>query len=877
MRWIQRWFRPSRLDREIDRELQAHLDLHTRELIGRGMPREQALRQARLALGGVDQIAEQVRDARAGGWLDRLIHDGRDGLRGLRRTPGVTLTAIALVALVIGGNTTIYSMVHAVLTKPSPGVTGERLVSLEQRIDGRPAYPEHNYADYLDYVAQTTTLRGLLASQFQRIVLIVGDESYTVNGALVSSNYFGTLGVGLTRGRTFTPIDDTSSNLVAVVSDRVWQTYFKGADDVIGRTIVTNGHTAVVVGVAPPPFRGAQIGERADVWIPLLAYHRLHGTAATLIERSEGGGRTLAIGQLRPGATMSQARGEFATISARLQNAYPATNRRKSVGVLPYSMMSGGDSLVATQGPRFLQIFSIVTGLTLAIVCANVANLMLGRAVLRQRELALRQTLGASRARIIRTLLMEGFVIAVAAWVMACVLALAVSKGVVHLVPPTDNGAVLLLDLTPDWQVIMYAFALAILGSVVFTVAPAIRAWKQELLPSLRSGELGIVAGRSALSSALVVLQLAFAVLLLTSGGLAYRSLSMLASMPAGFDKEHLFLAGIETTEAAPTREAGLTLVETIRDRLSGATGIESVSYAVNSGSNSVQADGSRAPLIVSTLSIGPSYFATLGMAAAAGREFGPREPRRATPAVVITERLSQLLWPGGSPVGRTLRIGVHHQEAEVIGVVPNGVFSRFQREPQAPYVFRSLNAEGNPSQYQTFYVRYSGTLEAAVAVVRRTIGEIDRRVPLANVRTMAGELDDFTSLVRIITIWITLFAGGSLVIAAIGQYAVVAFDMRRRTRDFGVRIALGASPRQIANSVIGEGFRWTAVGLVGGFVLSLIAGRAFRALLVGVTPTDLPTYIGVFAVLTGASALACYLPARRAGRIDPIQALRQE
>ena len=399
------------------------------------------------------------------------------------------------------------------------------------------------------------------------------------------------------------------------------------------------------------------------------------------------------------------------------------------------------------------------------------------------------------------------------------------------------------------------------------------------MLPSLRSGELGVVAGRSTLSSALVVVQLGFAVLLLTSAGLAYRSLHMLGSMDPGFRKENLVLVNVETTEAAATKETPLALLDRLRERLRSVPGIQSASYLRPAwGTQEVRAEASQQPLMATTLSVGPDYFAVLGMTPLAGREFSNREARRA-PEVIITQHLAESLWPGESPVGRTFQLGARREPVEVVGEVPNGVFSRFQRETRASYVFQPVQPEPLPrgDVTITFYVRHTGTLDSIAPAIGRAIREVDGRVLLMYLRTMETELDDTASGVRIITIWITLFAIGSLVIAAIGQYAVIAFDMRRRTRDFGVRIALGASSQQILGSVIGQGLRWTGAGLAIGFVLSLLAGMAFRRLLVGVTPADAPTYIGVFGLLALASLLACYLPARRASRVNPIEALRQE
>lgn len=878
MRWLRSWLRRRTLERDLARELEAHVDLHAHHLIANGVVGHEARRRARLDLGGVEQVKEQVRDARAGAWLDGAVCDARDAFRGLKRAPGVTLTATMLIALVVGGNTSIYSMVHAVLAKPAPGVAADRLVTLERLVDGRAVGAEQSYPDFLEY-ARASTFASVLAVEFQRFVLTLDDSAYALRGGAVSDRYFETLGVRLERGRTFTEREAAeSSALVAVVSDRLWRTQFDAAENVVGREMLLNGHPATIVGVAPPQFHGAWLAETADLWVPILAYHRVQGNAGTLADRADA--RLQVIGQLTHDAALTKARGELATIAGRLQTAFPETNRRVSVGLAPYSMTAGGNSLVATQGSRFLAVFSIVTALTLAIVCANVANLMLGRAVLRQRELALRQTLGASRGRILRTLIGESVIIAVGAWLSACVFALAVSKGVIHFIPQDPQGALLLLDLAPDWRVIVYAFALAITGAMAFTIGPAVRIWHQELLPSLRSGEMGVVAGRTKLSSALVVVQLGFAVLLLTSAGLAYRSLSMMASMNPGFRKENLLLASVDLVHAAPTKDTYVGLLDRVSDRLRAIPGVQTVSYVRPYWTTqSVQTGTSPQPVPAPVVSVGPDYFAVLGLTPLAGRTFSSRDGRRAGREVLITQYLAESLWPGESPVGKTVQLGARREPVEVVGEIPNALFSRLQRDPQASYVFRLVQPEASQrgEATMTFYIRYEGALESVAAAIGRAVRDVDPRIPISSLKTMETELGDLASVVRMITIWVTLFAVGSLIIAAIGQYAVIAFDMRRRTRDFGVRIALGASRRQILGSVIGEGLRWTAAGLAVGFLLSLAAGFGFRSVLVGVTPTDARTYLGVCTLLAAASLVACYLPARRAARIDPILALRDE
>jgi len=493
---VEAWFRRKRLDQELDKELQFHLDQHVRDLVAAGVSADDAKRLARIEIGGVDQVKERVRDSRSGAWLDRLRCDARNALRGLRRTPGVALTAIALIALVIGGNTTIFSMVHGILTKPARGVQASRLVTLQSRVNGRPPDPNHSYPDYLEYVSNSTTVRSLFAYEFKRFTLSLPGGSFAFRGGLVTSNYFDTLGVHLVRGRSFTEGEYRldASGLAAVVSYQVWQDQFHGTDDVIGHSVLLNGHPATVIGVAPPQFQGAWLADRSQVWVPLLAYARLTGQEHALSDRSDS--RILVIGQLAAGVSLSAAQAEFRSISSRLEAVYPDTNRAKAVALVPYSVTAGGNSIVAQQGSAFLAIFSVITMLTVVIVCANVANLMLARAAVRQRETAVRRALGASRLGIVRALLIEGLVISLAAWLAACLFALWTSRVIVRLFPPAAQGSALPLDFTPDWVVVTYAMLLALLATVAFTLPPALRAWRQDVLPWLKAGEQGVIQGR---------------------------------------------------------------------------------------------------------------------------------------------------------------------------------------------------------------------------------------------------------------------------------------------------------------------------------------------------------------------------------------------
>jgi predicted permease len=870
-----------RRDRDLDKELRFHVEEHVRDLIAAGLSPEEARRRAQLDMGGINQIKERIRDARRGAWLDRLRGDARDAWRGLRRTPGPTLTAVALVALVIGGNTTLFTMIHGILAKPARGVRADRLVTLEPRTGGQVGFG-HSFPDYLELVGQARTLSRLLACDFAPFTISVADGTYAVRGARVTPNYFDTLGVRLIRGRSFTDEESRldSSGLTAVVSHRVWQEQFHGIEDIVGQPIAIDGHAATVIGVAPEGFQGTTLAELSQVWVPLVAYSRVEGTSRELGERQSA--TLFAIGRLAPGVSLSEAQAEVSGISARLAAAYPQTNANRTVRLVSYSVTAGGNSIVALRGSMFLAVCAVITVLTVLIVCANVANLMLARAAVRQRETALRRSLGASRLSIVRSLVFEGLAVSAVACAAAYVFAVWTSRAVLRLFPPAANGAALPLDFSPDWRVAAYAALVALLGTVAFTLPPAFRVWRLDLLPFLKAGEQGVVQGRTKLSSALVIVQLAFAVLLLTCAGLAYRSISLISTRDLGFSSDNLMLVTVSTTGASSTGEASAALLERVRERLRTAPRLRAVSYGryVPTMPGALWPDPTIAvpggqPARAWMNAVGPEYLRTLGLSPLAGREFS--ESERGGEGAMINRELANTLWPGESAVGRTLLMGPERRPLEVIGVVPDALFSGYGTQMRPSFIFLSARRGRTQAGPTTFYVRYSGTLESAVAEVRRALRDVDTRIPIVYNRTLHTELDAATWPVRFIYVLLTLFAGVSLMVATIGQYAVITFDVRRRTRDFGVRMALGASRGRIVTSVVRQGLVWSAVGLTVGSGLSLAAGRALRSVLFGITPTDGRTWLSVLTVLLATSLLACYLPARRAAQVDPMTALREE
>jgi predicted permease len=862
----------------LDEDIKDHIDRETRDNIDRGIPAEEARRLALLKFGNVALVTEDTRSVWTWTAVEQLVADLGAGSRILTRSPGISLMAIVLIALVIGGNTVIFSVVHGLLTKPAPGVRAGNLVSLGWSIDRQPVHPTDSYANYLEVAAQAQTVRPMLAFQFERVTLTYRDGSYAVQGAVITPGYFDTLGLTLARGRTFSEDEARAAALTAVISHRFWTEHFQGRDEAIGERIVINGQPATIVGVAPAQFHGVWLGERSDVWVPLVAYARVRGQVRALEDRA--GGPFAMLGRLAPGVSVREAQTELSTIAARLQAAYPAANTRKAIVVFPYSVTAAGDSIVAQRGPQFLAIFSIITALTLLIVCANVANLMLARAVVRQREMAVRQSFGASRWRVVRLVLAEGIAISAVAWGVACAFAWALSKSMARWIPAQGNAS-FVVDFTPDWKVLAYAMALAAAGTIAFTIGPAVRAWRQDVLPFLKAGEQGVVSGRSRLASGLVVLQLAFAVLLLAAAGLAYRSFSLADALELGFNRDGLLLVTINVDGVPEGTRA--TMLERMRERLTAVPEVAAVTYARVPpkeywGTEPVRVPGTnQQPIAAERNAVGPDYLRVLGVAPRLGRELAVEDRTRTATAVVINENLAQALWPGATPIGRTLLLGAGQQPVDVVGVAPNAFFSGFRRADRPYFVFLPMRPDPALSGEATFYVRYSGSLDTMAPAVGRALAEVDTRAPIVYVRTMATQLASITSIIRMLTTMLGLFAVTSLVIATLGQYAVLAFTMKRRTRDFGLRMALGASAPQVLRSVIGEGLQLTFVGLAIGLTLSLFVARALRSALFGVTPLDPSTYVYVVTVLGAASLLACWLPAWRASRVDPMKALRQE
>ena len=822
--------------------------------------------------------------------LEQLFRDVREAARILTRSPAISAAVITLIAVGIGGNATIYSMVHAVMSKPAPGVNADGLVVFGAARDGRLLDPGwHSYPEYIQFAANTRTMQSVAAVLFERFNLTLHDGStYRLRGNLVTRNYFQTVGASLLKGREFTADEARgAAPLAAIITYAVWQNQFHLANDILGQPVLLNGLPATIVGVTRPGFHGTSLVPNLEICVPVVSYSRVHGTESRLTDGTVQG--VGLLGRLAPGVSLAAAQAEFDSLSRAFETD---PERPKRVVLAPYTATAFGPNS-GPQARRFMAILMAVAMLTLLIVCANVANLMLARSVARRREIAIRFSMGAPRLRIVRMLLAEGLVLSFAATAAAWLMAFWLTRAVVVLFPPLESGGRMDADLTPDGSVAVYAMLLALVSALAFTVTPALRIWRQELFPSLKRGEHGIVAGRSKMAGILIVAQIAFCAVLLIGGGLAWRSLSLIDTSDLGFSRDHLVLAAVNTAGATDDPRQTLALLERVRDRLQQVPGVESVSWAIAAPPHSHPWMGLAAQVAASSATVptdgtlaGPDYMRTLGVPVLAGRGLERSDMGAASAAAVINRKLAEALWPGQPAVGRTFLLAGRPAPLEVVGVVADGAFngvgedgsfSGLAKSERRPFIFLADGQPGTNLPERTFHVRYHGSLAALAPAVRAAIHETDSRLTVFSVRTMEAEWREFTSPIRLLVTLVGCSSLGALLVAAVGLYAIVAFYTRKRTRELGIRIALGASPGQTARLIVREGLVLTAAGLAIGLAICAIAGKTFAHLLFGVTPTDGITWLTVIGLLTAVSLAASGLPARRAARVDPMLALREE
>ena len=813
--------------------------------------------------------------------MQRLIQDLRYGARMLFKRPGLTVIAIVTLALGIGANTAIFSLVNTVLLRPLPIDRPEQLVSLNNASTTTgEVFPTFSYPNYRDFRDRNEVLDGLLCYRFSPISLSNNGVNERMWAYLVSGNYFDVLGVKPAIGRYFTQDDDRAKGAhpVTVLTYNCWQKRFGGSPDVIGRDVIVNGRSFQIIGVAQPGFQGSEISYVPEMWFTMMMITQIEPGDDYLENRDSN--NLFVQGRLKNGVTSPQAEASLRNIAAQLASEHPNENENKTVELSPPGLFGA-----FMRGPivGFAGVLMAIVGLVLLLACTNLANLLLARATERRKEIAIRLAIGASRWRLIRQLLTESVLLAALGGLIGFVLAYWLVGVLTGLKPPIDIP--LSTDLQIDYRVLLFTAAVSLLTGVLFGLLPALQATKPDLVPALKD-ETSIGGYRRAwLRNGLVVFQVSLSLLLLICAGLVLRSLQQAQLLNPGFVPHHAiemsFDLNLQGYDAPRTKEFKRTLLERAR----ALPGVEYAGFSnyvpltLNINSNGIFVEGAppeRGANIPSamTSSASPGFISALGMELLQGRDF--TEPQDARPReAVINETFARRFWPGQNALGKRFNFeGAGAPWIEVVGVMRDGKYFSLSEDP-TPFVYTSLRPENG--SYLTMIVRTASEPQAAIAALRAEFQQLDANLPVYNVKTLTEHMSLPLFPARIAAVLLGSFGLLALILAAIGIFGVMSYSVSQRTREIGIRMALGASSVGIVKLVVGHGFKLVVVGMAIGLIGAFTGTRLMSALLYGVSATDTVTFTVIAVLLTSVALVACYLPARRATKVDPNEALRYE
>jgi predicted permease len=873
--FVRHFFHRQQVEKDLDEEVRSHLELLTNQKMREGMDSEEARREARIELGGVEQVKEEVRAVRTGAWLDTLLQDTRFALRMLRKKPSFSVVAVITLALGIGANTAIFSIVDAVLLRSLPFRDPDRLVAISET---HPSIPEIGaaVADFGDWQKQSHSFERLAAynlTSFAHATLMVHGEPQEVHGAIISHDLFPLLGIAPAMGRNFIPQEDElGSGPVVILNGEIWKTRFAADPNILGQSLILNDKAYTIVGILPP---GIRFPQDAEVWVPLgnldkddrtnRFYHPL-----------------FVVSRLAPRASVSEARAEMDGIAARLASAYPQTNHDIGVKVEPLLEKYVGGLRSA------LLILWAAVGLVLLIACANVASLLLARATNREGEMKLRCALGASRARLIRQGLTESIILAGFGGMLGVSLAWTGLRLFSKSLPQIMDAQILRLhEISIDSRVLGVTVGVSILAGVLFGVFPAFRASRGDVSSVLQSDGRTSPAGRRRLAHRVAVAgEVTIAVVVLISAGLLVRSLQQLMATSPGFRVDHLLTMRTSLpSDKYDSRQAISEFYQRLLPRLSVLPGVESVGtidqtpLIPNTGVTRFLVDGAASVRpgdypVANYRQVSPGYFQTMGIPLLSGRVLEENDLTRQDSVLVINRTLAGQFFPRQDPVGRKLLLGVATGRPigiSIVGVVGDVHDLSLDSPPPAEMYFAGF------AQVSTFVVRSMVDPPSMAAMVRNAVLAVDPSQPVFEVQTGTQLVDDSIARQRFATILFGLFSMLALLLATGGIYGVTSYAVAERTREIAVRMALGARPRDVLRLILRQEMLAAALGIGIGATVALLATKLLSNLLYGVGATDLVTYGGVCVVFGGTALLACYIPARRAIRVDPMIALRYE
>jgi predicted permease len=904
MRWYQRLFRRTQTEKQLDSELRFHLERQVADYVASGMTPEEARRRARLEFGGLEQMKEECREIGAARFIETLIQDLRYGLRQLRRNPGFTAVAVLTLALGIGANTAIFSVIDAVMLRMLPVRQPERLVQIgfqgkhagESFVGESFSYPVFN--ELLQYNRAFTgisafdywdTLHARAANPETR------GTNQPIRGQIVSANFFSLLGIKPIMGRTFAADEDngTGAHPVAVISFALWARRFGRNPDVLGKKLVIQQTSFTVIGVAPPHFSGIDPRQVYDIWVPV-----------SMQPEVLPGGNRLAqidtnwlslIARLKPGVSVGQARASLDILYQEIQrqrdiSKWSPQDRRDfftyRIVLMPAAR---GANYLRTEFSRPLFLLMGMVVLVLVIACTNVANLLLARASTRQREIALRLALGARRRRLVRQLLTESTLLAVIGGAFGLIFACWGSPVLVALMSNMANSSGrVTLNVYPDLLVLGFTMLLALGTGVAFGLAPSLRVTRRSSGSSI-TGWFHAGPGPGNLGRVLVVAQVALSLVVVVGAGLLVGTLHNLETLNPGFNRDHVLLFGLDPSKAGYKPERAAQLRRDVLERIQHAPGVRSASFSfltpisgggwdnyVRSVEGYTAQPGESVDVYLNA--VGPNFFKTLGTPLLAGRNFGPEDNSGSSPVALINETMARRFFGNQSPLGKHFRLGPWSGKSgyEIIGVTGDAKYLSL-RETVPPTAYLYIPELPPIPMGTTFEVRTAIAPLSVVPEVRSILRSIDPSLRASDVKTLAEQVDQSLDQEEMMSTLSSFFGVVALALACIGLYGVMSYAVARRASEIGIRMALGAQKRDVLSLVIGQGLSVTLAGLGIGLLGALGLTRFLSSLLYGVRPTDPLTFLLASLILTSTALLACYIPARRAAKVDPMIALRHE
>ena len=873
----------------MDEEFQFHVEMEAKRLVhDEGLPPSEARRRALVAFGGLDAHREAMRDGRGARWFDDLTADMRYALRAMRRAPGLAIAVALTFGVGIGVNGMVFGYVDAMLFRPIPTHDPERLVALFG-LDTKSGQPmQVGYADFVDFRDHSDAFDGLAAMREAPLNLVVpwsagvGDMVW---GNVVTENFFTVLGMRPAVGRFFTAADaPQGANPFAVLSYTCWRTRFGGDSSVVGRVVRINGSGFTVVGVAPRGFRGLRtFGYWTDIYVP-IGMHDVAVPGSSRIFEGRANGSLFVVGRMPAGADRAQTDRAAVRFAAQLAKAYPATNSTASAMVIP---AAAGFDNPAFVKPAIMMLASALgvfaSIVTLVIICANLANLQLARAAARVHEIAIRLSLGCSRGRLVRQMLVESTMLALPGVIIAA--------GLLRLSPLLESVMVphlqfrVGLDASVDARVVLFTAATALLGVVLFGLAPALRSSGSRSLSSLAGAERTAPGRSRRLRGALVVSQLALSVVLLVGASLFVRSLLVARALDVGFDPANRALlslnVGLQNYDEARGRrfyDDVLTRIRALPQVASASWGFP-VPFDTYGRGVGLYVDGvstaKDGTVGVEASVVAEDFISALGLRLEGGRGFTTADSSGAPRAMIVSRRLATRFWPGKDPIGQRPRRGsASGPEVTVVGVVADAEFQS-PGQPSPPMVYLPLRQ--NYSDWETLIVHTHGDPLAVIPRLRSVIASVDPALPMFGVTTMSESVSNGLSTSRTAATVAGFFGALALLISSVGLYAVVASGVTERTREIGVRVALGSTPGEVMRFVMRGGARLGLVGVVLGLGGAAIVARLMSSLLYGLSAADPVTFALVPAALAVVVFVATFIPARRAVKLDPVAALRSD